>query len=380
MRGQSGEKLFTIDFSSSYEEDEDESNSNHEVHQHTPAKTRTPATVVSKKQVRISSPTIGGLVDLSGSSDENYDDLNTAGGSHSPHTVSHKKKYQSNSNDVFTIEEPANKNFNDNPPNSPYHDHTSCKAQIIEENNNSDQNNQTLEKLPDEFQNDIQQDPLPTKIEKPMPMSPSNPQISPIVVGDEWITYLITREKKTHLNGTRIFFNFFEGSRQTYVAKCKTKKASNVYIMKGSEVHMGSTADALILIGNDGADFSLRKKVNSGDEIMTVRIVPPKTSTDTTRRMTVTFFFPCHGSPSKLVTKPPSLNHSGKIEHDFEGRTAIESIKNAVLIDKTNGAGKLFIRKTAKDAIELDAKFSHDKVSIFTVGIASFLSMVKGIK
>lgn len=195
-----------------------------------------------------------------------------------------------------------------------------------------------------------------------------------------WPIYLVKREKKMQINGRRILFSFLEGSRHIYSAKCKGKNPHHVYIKRGDkpdDIKSGDTADAIIMIGNEGTDFSLRKSTNSSNEIMTIRISPARTPADTARKMSVIFFEPRDGAPARLMSKNPSLNPDGKPEHDFEGRFAIDSVKNAVLVDKTKGPSLMFIRKTGKMAIEIEVRFEHEDLWIFAIGIASFLSKVK---
>lgn len=246
-----------------------------------------------------------------------------------------------------------------------------------QENNNADKANGSSEVIKSNEPNTNEPNPNePIQGNSQTATSPSKLNMTP----NSWPIYLITREKKMQINGRRILFTFNEGSRHIYSAKCKGKNPHHVYIKHGEnpdKIDNGDTADAIIMIGNEGTDFSLRKSSNSSNEIMTIRITPARTSADTARKMSVIFFEPRDGAPARLMSKNPCLNPDGKPEHDFEGRFAIDSVKNAVLVDKTKGPSLMFIRKTGKMAIEIEARFEHEDLWIFAIGIASFLSKVK---
>lgn len=388
-----GEKLFTVEFSSSYDYDydyDDQSPKNK-----TPKQTPKRQLAISNtkgKQVNKNKPNIGGMIELSDSYSEN---------SYSGEKIKIKKIHiqgkQSDSeyseeNDVFVL---ADTDQNDDTTT----DSVNTKVTVSQVNINSNDNDHFnfKDEKNEDNRNDYQQDVQPDQItiqNQKLPKEVTTPNQSPLKLSlsdnlspkssenleTQYPIYLIKREKKTHLNGQRLFFNLYIGNQQIYTAKCKTKSAHHVYIMKGTDVHLGSTADALILIGNDSSDFSLRKKKDLGAEIMTIRILPPRTTADTSRKMTVSFFAPLEGTPNKIYTKSPGLNQEGKIEHDFEGKFAIESIKNAVLVAKPEGPKMMFIRKIGENSIEIEARFEHEDLWIFAIGIASFLSKVKGIK
>lgn len=426
-----GEKLYTVEFSSSYDYEYDDPTPQKKTPKRSPKKPII-LTKYPQRQIKKDIPNTGGLIELSYS----YEDSDTDGNVKSKvKKVNINKEYSSSSSsensedekDVFTLDD-KHKDFHttdsvttkttarqiENNNNNIYIDDNQDSSKTTSDSNKNIflDNNQDSSKTTsnnnnnifldrnqsDESQkedsensnnpiedtkNDTKEDNQPdqTKIEDQSQNDPilstkslenqENPQIA---------IYLITREKKTHINGTRLFFNFFVNEQHIYTAKCKTKKAHHVYIMKGDNAHLGSEADAIILIGNKSSDFSLREKRDLGSEILTIRILPPRTTADTSRKMTVSFFSPLNGTPKKIFTKCPGLNHNGKIEHDFEGKFAIESIKNAVLVAKHDGPKMMFIRKTGDDSIEIEAYFKHVELWIFAIGIASFLSKVKGIK
>lgn len=405
-----GEKLFTIEFSSSYGYDDyDEPPTPQKPLKLSPKK----PILLSKntRQIKKDPPNLGGLIELSDSyesndsgenikskikkinikaeqsysgddegekdaftlDDANQDDYHTTDKVKTKTTITHIK------DNISPIDSQNELNQTNNDEN--YHTEDIQLNQTAHSNHDSEkvaQNQSPTDQFPAAQPSTIQS----STINSPNSPSaiPSDNLESQKQQDSQELLYLVTREKKTHLNGRRLFFHLYIGSELIYTAKCKTKSAHHVYIMKGDDAHLGSDADALILIGNDSSDFSLRKKKNLGSEVMTVRILPPKTTSDTTRKMTVSFFTPFEGTPAKIFTKKPCLNPNGKIEHDFEGKFAIESIKNAVLVAKHDGPKMMSIRKTGEDSLEIEPKFEHEDLWIFAIGIASFLSRVKGVK
>lgn len=389
-----GEKLFTIEFSSSYDESYEE----------TPRKSSAPPQnkpIVlpnqRTRQIPKEKPDLGGLIEIS---DSYYEYSDNGKSSISKVTYTKQLHTENNDNDIKNISSTSSENDQEYSGSGAEvkvikNQIQSNTNNIIINNNLTDNDNLSIndsDKLTKSSQqtNDTDDDhevklKSPPRQSRPVYIPPQTqpdppPQENNPTKRPEYPIYLVKRETKTHINGRRLFFNLYKGEEQIYTAKCKTKNAHHVYIMKGNEVHIKSTADAVILVGNDGCDFSLRKKEDLGDEILTVRILPPKTSADTTRRMSVCFFERIPGTPKKIFSKKPTVNPDGKIEHDFNGRFAIGSIKNAVLVSKPEGPNLLYIRKTGNNEIEIEPRFNHDDLWILALGIASFLSRVKGSK
>lgn len=405
MTGKSGANLFTINFTSSsyYEEEEEIKKTPIKLPPQQPQKKAPPVkftpTRITKQHIT-ESP-IG--LELSDSSYySSYDDYSKDANT----TKTNQNKSTELDEDIFSIDGPDS-NTDLQPTKikkltGNYHLASSSDHQIQtsdpnlqqsneqEINPNADENNDNKNSNTNEHnENEINTNNSPELIQtkdsnqNSLPAIQTSSMSSPNKIRTNpgsWPIYLITREKKMQINGRRILFSFFEGSRQIYSAKCKGKNPHHVYIKRGDKpdsINNGDTADAIIMIGNEGTDFSLRKSSNSSNEIMTIRITPARTPADTARKLNVIFFEPRDGAPARLMSKNPCLNPDGKPEHDFEGRFAIDSVKNAVLVDKTKGPSLMFIRKTGKMAIEIEVRFEHEDLWIFAIGIASFLSKVK---
>jgi hypothetical protein len=209
------------------------------------------------------------------------------------------------------------------------------------------------------------------------PARPSPPQFRGVTVPKriESIskTYVVSRDAKKHLNGKSVFFKLEEEMMPLFVAKFKKRTVAIFTADRGA--HLSGTADAVLLVANESQDFSLRKPAT--ENVLTVRIMSPTLPVENARKVTVNFFVERPGPPAQLVSKNPKLNPDGKVAHDFGGKFAIDSVKNAVLVAKQDGPPLLFIRKAGKDALEIDAWFLYEPLWIFAMGIASFMTKVK---
>jgi hypothetical protein len=185
--------------------------------------------------------------------------------------------------------------------------------------------------------------------------------------------YVVARDAKTHLIGKSMFFRLEEQMVPLFVAKFK--KSQVAIFTADREPHLRATSDAVMLVANETRDFSLRKSAT--EDILTIRIMPAALPVENARKLTVNFFVEQPGLPARLVSRNPKLNPDGKVVHDFDGKFAIHSVKSAVLVARQDGPPLAYIRKTGKDALDIDAMFPHEPLWIFAIGIASFMTKVK---
>jgi hypothetical protein len=183
----------------------------------------------------------------------------------------------------------------------------------------------------------------------------------------------VKRDAKSHLTGKSVFFRLEESETPLFLAKFK--KSHVAIFTADREPHLRATADAVMLVADEMRDFSLR--TSATEKILNVRIMPASLPVENARRLTVSFFIEQPGLPTRLVSRNPKLNRDGKVVHDFDGKFAIHSVKSAVLVARQDGPPLSYIRKAGKDALEIDAKFPHEPLWIFAIGIASFMTKVK---
>jgi hypothetical protein len=130
-------------------------------------------------------------------------------------------------------------------------------------------------------------------------------------------------------------------------------------------------------VNRELTDFSFRQSAVS-KELLTVRFAAPSNPVENGRKMFVNFFVNVEVVPSgKLTSRNPKLMPDGSVAHEFDGRFAIDSVKNAVLVGATDGPPLLLIRKVGIDVLEIEVRFRHEVIWIFAIGIASFLTKVK---
>lgn len=182
-------------------------------------------------------------------------------------------------------------------------------------------------------------------------------------------TYVVMREKRGL--GKSLLFTIREGKTEHFKAKAK-KSAMSIWAV-GKDMKT-TNPDYSMIIGSDEKDFSLRKSSATSDEIMLIRYAPAKGPVDNARKICVFFNVVKDGSPTRLLSRNPKLNPDGKAQHDFGGKFAIDSIKNAILVGTVDGPPLVMIRKAGKDVLELDVKFPHEPIWIFAIGLSSFLS------
>jgi hypothetical protein len=185
-------------------------------------------------------------------------------------------------------------------------------------------------------------------------------------------TYVCTREKKGALGGTA-FFSFHENAFCLYNARFKKTRAE--IVAAGKELGRGCVPDCILLTSSKLLDFGLRSEL-TGCEMLAIRFSFAKGPVENCRRMSVTIFED-RTTPLRLVTRNPALGADGKVVHDFEGRFAVDSVKNAVLIMRSDGPAVVLIRKAGKNVIEIELRMQHEPVWAFAIAIASFLSRAK---
>lgn len=209
---------------------------------------------------------------------------------------------------------------------------------------------------------------------KPFPTRPVDASFPKRVISatkpDTSKTYVIEREKAGMM---RHIYTIKQGQNELPFYGKVQKSTVQIY----SDKQMKTTPEFVLMIGNEFRDFSLRKSTTDANEIMLLRFSNAKPPVDNARRLTVFMNAPKEGGPVKITSKNPRLNPDGLPVHDFGGRFAIDSVKNAALIASADGPPVTMIRKIGNEALEIDVKFPHEPIWAFAMGIASFLTKTK---
>lgn len=187
--------------------------------------------------------------------------------------------------------------------------------------------------------------------------------------------YKLRKETKLHINGRRYFFSFSDEVKQLFSAKMKTKSAEFIPIFVGENTpHLSETPDYCLITGNAGQDFSLRVKIQTGDELMTIRFFN-KRMNELTRKVIISFFQSSLCAPPRLRSKCPELEN-GNFIFDFDGRFAMKSSKNVCFAESVDEKSVLCYRKIDKKMMEIDCKFEVEPLYLFAAGIANWVSQV----
>jgi hypothetical protein len=215
----------------------------------------------------------------------------------------------------------------------------------------------------------------------PSDARPGPPELRPQADSDSRVpvslrsarTYVCSREKKGKILGSTITFTFHENFVLLFQARFKKTK-TQIY-GAGKNMNRDSVPDCILLTSSKLLDFGLRSEV-TGCEILAIRFSFARGPVENCRRMSVTIFED-RMTPLRMVTRNPALGSDGKVAHDFEGRFAVNSVKNAVLIMKADGPAVALVRKAGKNVIEIELRIHHEPVWAFAIAIASFLSKAK---
>jgi hypothetical protein len=205
----------------------------------------------------------------------------------------------------------------------------------------------------------------------PAPAAPEQVQLPPSTF------YTVTRERRKHLNGESIFFSIAGSDSKEKMFTCKYKK-SRIYIFKAGRIpRLSEEPDAVMLVGCDFTNFSLRQSIAS-KELMTVQFGAPRAPSEHGRKVAINLFAAVGAQPAeKLISQNPTDMPDGSTAHAFDGRFAIESVKNTVLVSRRNGPPLVLVRKEGKNALEIEARCPHEAEWVFAIGIASFLAKVR---
>jgi hypothetical protein len=141
--------------------------------------------------------------------------------------------------------------------------------------------------------------------------------------------------------------------------------------VSGNDVHLKSDSwDGVLLHGNDYSDFSLRLNTRNGREVLSLQFRKKEGIQKAPRTLSAYFFNQPLSCPQKLLSAEPIHTNNGWVL-DIGKEEAMVSIKNCRL--DALGRPYVYVRKVAKDTIELEAKSVIDQMAVFAIGIGSFL-------
>lgn len=170
--------------------------------------------------------------------------------------------------------------------------------------------------------------------------------------------------------GRPINFKFYRSDKQIMTAVAKGFKHDKVEIFTDgvfvSKMQMKS-------LKSKSVDFDLFKE--SEDQIE-AEIKFTHSDKSLPREVSIRVYNPSIGLPHKIESVKPKYNKFKKFwQMDFKGKFVLRSIKNTILCD--DQLNKLiYVRKTAKDNLDIDILEEVDEIFIFSFAISSFLCKI----
>lgn len=190
---------------------------------------------------------------------------------------------------------------------------------------------------------------------------------------EEFSTYSIVRE----VHGFTIEFRLMYNNEIIYSAKHR-KRLDMVQISRKAKCHLRDPDfDALIKIGALFNDFSLVNNCTLPEELMHIRFLSSKSGLGKQFRRRLLITVPCttRSKPYVLLSRDPDANSRGVFAFSFDKFHIKDSIRNAQLVPQDDiDSVVMNIRKVSKDMIEVDTKLLVPPLSIFALGISSFLA------
>ncbi|EAX93660.1 hypothetical protein TVAG_091950 [Trichomonas vaginalis G3] len=186
------------------------------------------------------------------------------------------------------------------------------------------------------------------------------------------VPYNFEKITKISWNGGMVHFQLKRGAEYLYHAKVK-KSMRTIPIFKGTKAHLSSSSSDAKLVSTQNYDFNT---LYSGEkELMEVSFMPGKIP-KSPRTVSLSFKNPIPEVPSALNSKIPSISPCGVWVLNHNGRFAISSIKNCILLDEKQ-TEFLSLMRTSNSEAQLEANQNIPPLIVFGFAIASFLCTVK---
>lgn len=183
------------------------------------------------------------------------------------------------------------------------------------------------------------------------------------------ICYRSLKSKDGMMSGGCVHYQFSLDDVDLWHAKMKSPRPKDpVPIGKNSEAHY-SNPEYLLAPSNDFSDFVLKNA--EGKELMKVHF--SLMSGKGSPKEIDAKWFGEDGTTMELKNKLPEKTDDGAWSLDFDGRYAVPSIKNAIMVNPTNQEIQCMVRRLDKREMNVDAK--REIPSLFLFGLAICLNI-----
>ena len=140
---------------------------------------------------------------------------------------------------------------------------------------------------------------------------------------------------------------------------------------------MKGTPDFVLVSTSNRRDFALRREAQDSDDLVVIRFADTRRGLDNARRSTIFFRQIENFGQLKLVALNPEKGPDGDIVHNFGGKFAMKSGKNAAFVAHRDGSPLVTVRKVAKDILEIDIQIPHEPVWVLAIGASVFVSKAR---
>lgn len=205
----------------------------------------------------------------------------------------------------------------------------------------------------------------------------SNQSIQPVFnsLPQTFTSYRVNRVKTVSLRGKTTHFQLYLLGRPLLHSKIKSKKKKGtLYISEGTSLHFKSDDYlAALLYGNNCCSFSLRKKNEYGEEIMSIKYQSGINGAP--RSVFVEFPKPDENIPQYLSSRSSHLNESNEWVLDMHGKFNMNSIKNCVIVDE-NDHEYAFIMKVEKSILGVEVIEQFTDLMAFALALSAFICKI----
>ena len=182
------------------------------------------------------------------------------------------------------------------------------------------------------------------------------------------IPYELVRRKKL-LGSRKVEFMLSREDAAGPMLYCSFQHAGpqEVHIFKHKEACSRRAWEALLLVGGNESEFSLRLGGRFGVELMNIKF--ERGSVRGSRRMSVHMLCPPDGVERELVSKAPVMNGQDW-ELDLNGRVGKISKMNCILLD-SHGREIFSVVKTRSDAVTVEASAALNRIYVFALAVST---------
>lgn len=188
------------------------------------------------------------------------------------------------------------------------------------------------------------------------------------------IKYKFEIDSSVTWKGYRIHMQLNLNGKPLFHSKIKSRTGiDEIPIAKGTECHFSDqNHEGVILVRDDNKSFSLRKNTRLGEEMATIRFKIFEEGEKKPRQCSVHSFTGGSDVPPDLFTRPFIQKPNGQWLMQLSGRSARPSIKNVVLVDKSNREWIIVLR-TSESTLTIEASPNFDPLVVFAVGASSYM-------